>query len=96
MTEQVKFQVDGAEVVVDPKLLQGYYDEAEKFLAEEAEQKANFKDTVETVSETTKLPKRLVSKYFKAKYKESTKVDKEVGEVFGILDDVLAGGKGSA
>ncbi len=89
-TEKIKFQLnDDTEVSIDPKLLKGYYVEAAKALKSEANAKAELKATIETVSETTKLPKALVSKYFKARYKEATAKDKEVGEVFVTLDEAL-------
>jgi len=89
-TEKIKFQLnDDTEVVVDPKLLKGYLKEASTALGAEATAKASFKEVIETVSETTKLPKALVSKYFKAKYKEATAKDKEIGEVFTTLDEAV-------
>lgn len=90
MPEQIKFDIDGETVTISPAVLQGYYNEASEYLGAEADAKRDFKDVIETVSETTKLPKRIVSKYFKAKYKEATAADKEIGEVFGFLDDALA------
>lgn len=90
MTEQIKFTLkDGSEITVDPKLMRGYYSEAAKALKAEADAKVEFKDIIETVVENTGLSKRLASKYFKAKYKQATSTDKEIGEVFETLDEAL-------
>lgn len=90
MAEKIKFNLkDGTEIAVEPKLLKGYISESTKALTAEANAKAEFKATVETVAETTGLPKSLVSKYFKARFKDATEKDKETGEVFGTLDEAL-------
>jgi predicted solute-binding protein len=89
MTEQLKFTTSEGEATVDPKVMAGYYSEAATYLGQEAVAKADYKLVVETVAETTNLTKRVVSKYFKARYKEATKTDKEIGEVFEILDEAL-------
>lgn len=81
---------DDTTAVIYPEMFAGYYLEASGYLGEEVKAKAKFKEVVETVAETTKLGKRVVSKYFKAKYKASTNVDQEIGRVFAELDALPA------
>lgn len=81
---------DDTTAVIQPELFAGYYLEASGYLGTEAKAKGEFKQVVETVAETTKLSKRVVSKYFKAKFKASTGVDQEIGRVFAELDALPA------
>lgn len=93
-TAQIKFQTtDGNEVTIDPKVVNAYYARAAAQLKAARDAADEFKAIVETVSETTGLAKKHVSKYFKAKFKSATKVDKDIGELFATLDDALSGKK---
>jgi predicted solute-binding protein len=53
--------------------------------------KTEFKEMITAASEKTGLPKKVLSKYFKARFKEATKEAAEEGEVFAALDRVLDG-----
>ena len=58
-----------------------------EYLKEEAEQKRNFKEAVETIAETTGIDKKVLTKYFKQKFKEKTKEQSALGEIFAQLDE---------
>jgi hypothetical protein len=78
--------IDGTSVEIDADLFKQYQSEAFEYLREEAEQKSNFKEAVETIAETTKLDKKVLTKYFKTKFKEKTKEASALGEMFAALD----------
>ena len=76
-------------VTIESELFTGYSQEAHGILAKMANATEEYKYLVETISETTKLPKGVVSKYFKAKYNEKTAEATELGNVFEQLDGIL-------
>lgn len=74
---------------IDSKLFIGYNQEALEILEKISELQKDFKEVVETVAENTGLKKPKVSKYFKERFKDSTKQTTQVGELFAKLDEVL-------
>ena len=80
---------DGGSATIDSKLFTAYLQEAFEMLEKIEETGKDFKEWVETVAETTKLDKKYVSKYAKARYKDSTKETTELGELFSSLDEAL-------
>lgn len=83
--------VNGVSVTIDSKVFAGYTQESYKLLSDIADKNTEFKYLVETVAETTKLDKKAVSSYLKARYKESTKEPKKQAELFESLDAILEG-----
>lgn len=79
--------IDGTTVEIDVEQFKAYQTEAFEYLREEAVQKNNFKESVETIAETVKLDKKVLTKYFKSKFKEQTKEASALGELFAALDD---------
>lgn len=71
---------------VNPELLRGYRDEAFGYLRAEATAKDGFKEVIETVAETTDIPKGVLSKWFKARFKEETDKQKALAASFDALD----------
>lgn len=74
---------------IESKLFSGYAQEANTILDNIRERTLDFKEFVETVAETTKLEKKVVSKYFKARFKVATKEAKAEGDLFEQLDTIL-------
>lgn len=73
-------------VNVNPELLRKYKAEASKYLNEEANAKADFKEAVETMSETFGIDKGVLSKWLKAVYKAETKKTSDLAQAFEQLD----------
>ena len=95
------------EATIDAKIFAAYSKKAlEELAAEDAaktaakESSKDFKETVEAISLTTKLPKAEVSAYFKARYEERKPQDEDKpvgtavainrGELYTVLNSVLA------
>ena len=76
-------------IKVDAKLFAGYNKEALEVLEQISELTKDYKQIVLTVSENTGMKKSKASKYFKERFKESTKDVTAVGELFSVLDGVL-------
>jgi len=74
---------------IDSRVFTGYTQESYEILDKISELGKDFKELVETVAETTKLEKKVVSKYFKARFKEATKEPSELAVVFEQLDEIL-------
>lgn len=87
--ENITIKTSDGTASVNPELLRGYLKEGYDVLSQMDTLKDEFKDIVEAAADGTKLPKKIVSKYLKARYKASTKADKEVGDVFAKLDEVV-------
>ncbi len=81
--------VDGNNITIDNALFQGYVTEAHGYLRRMDIEKENLKLLIETVSGTTALEKKHVSKYFKAHYAATTKEPKAQAELFESLDNVV-------
>lgn len=88
MSDTVVIQnIDGNSVEIDIDQFKAYQEEAFEYLKEEAEQKRSFKESVETIAETTGIDKKVLTKYFKQKFKEKTKEQSALGEIFAQLDE---------
>lgn len=87
----VTMDVNGVNVTIDSEVFKGYTQESYGILRKIEILNEDFKLLVETVSETTKLEKKHVSKYLKARFKEATKEPKAQAEMFEALDNVLEG-----
>lgn len=74
---------------INPELLKGYRDEAFGYLAAETSAKESFKEVIETVSETTDIPKGILTKWFKARFKEETDKQKALAASFQALDEAV-------
>lgn len=74
---------------IDSRVFTGYYQESHRILDQIRELTLDYKELVETIAETTKLDKKVVSKYFKSKFKEQTKEAKVLGDMFEKLDEIL-------
>jgi len=68
-------------------LIQGYKTEAFEFLSEVESASTSFKDIVAAASETTKLPKGIISKYFKTTFKDDVKKLTEEVDIINFLND---------
>lgn len=77
------------DATVDVELLRGYTAEALGHLNKQSSYKTQFDEVVEAAVETTKLDKKVLSAYFKARFKVQTKEATEKGELFSALDDAL-------
>jgi hypothetical protein len=74
---------------IHPDVLKGYKDEAFGYLKTETEAKAGFKGVLETIEETSGIPKAIMSKWLKARYKDETEKAKELATTFQALDDAV-------
>jgi predicted solute-binding protein len=91
MANVIHIEVAGKQVEIDAELFKGYRQEAFEHLDNKNEADAQFKEVVETVAETTGLKKGIVSKYLKDSHAAKTKALKDTAEVYGVLDDAIAG-----
>ena len=87
----LSMDVNGVSVTIDSQVFLEYTQESYRILSDIVDKNTEFKYLVETISETTKLEKKDVSKYLKARFKESTKEPKQQGELFESLDAILEG-----
>lgn len=87
----LSMDVNGVSVTIDSEVFSGYTQESYRILSDIVDLNTEFKYLVETVSETTKLAKKDVSKYLKARFKEATKEPKKQADLFESLDAVLEG-----
>ena len=87
----LSMDVNGVSVTIDSEVFTGYSQESYRILSDIVDLNTEFKYLVETISETTKLEKKAVSSYLKARFKESTKEPKKQAELFESLDAVLEG-----
>lgn len=88
--DQVTITIGEESYNIDPDLLRQYAIEAYEILKREAEAKADFKGAVETMEETFGIPKTVLSKWLKARYKAETKKASELAEAFEQLDAGVA------
>jgi predicted solute-binding protein len=82
--------VNGVSVTIDSKVFLGYVQESNRILDAIEELKKDFKEVVESVVESTKLEKKDVNKYLKAKYKLATKEPKAQADLFEVLDEIVS------
>lgn len=69
------------------QLVLGYKGEAFENLSAADEAMTCFKELVAAASETTKLPKGIISKYFKTAYKDEVKKVTEEAEIISFLNE---------
>lgn len=81
--------VDGTIVTIDSNLMKAWNEEAHGYLRKIEIEQENFKLLVETVSETTKLPKAKASKYLKNRFKAANKELKAQADLFMAIDDAV-------
>jgi hypothetical protein len=74
---------------VNPELFRGYKDNIFEALAKAAKAKDQLTGEIETLSETTGIPKGVLTKYFKAKFDEKTEQAKEIAQAFDGMDELL-------
>lgn len=98
MSKKVTIETKEGNITIDAELLKQYRQRAFSALDAEQGAKQDFKDEVEAavggVESTTvegKVLKKLLTKYFKASYKEQTKEAQEMGELFGKFDEIVEG-----
>jgi len=81
--------VDGTNVTIDSALMRGWTEEAHGYLRKIEILNEDFKLLVETVSETTKLPKAKASKYLKNHFKSVNKEFKAQADLFEAIDNAV-------
>lgn len=86
MTNVTTIQVGDITATIDADVFKGYTAEAFDVQRKQDNLKTDWKILVETIAETTQLPKKEVNKYLKARYKLETKAPKLQGELFEALD----------
>lgn len=87
----VSMDVNGNTVTIDSKTFLEYSKRAYEIQQKMDGLKQEFKAEVEAAADNTKLDKKYISKYFKARYQVKTKVPKQEGELFEKLDEILVG-----
>lgn len=87
--DNIKITLADGDASVNPELLRGYLTEAHAYQKELDKQKNLLKGVIESAALSTKLPKKLVRAYFKARYNTETEAQKETGKVFEQLDEAL-------
>lgn len=78
------------DTAVDIKLMRDYTAEALGHLDKQLSYKTQFDEVVGAAAEGTGLEKKLLSAYFKARFKEQTKEASLKGAAFEALDTALA------
>ncbi len=81
--------VDGTNVTIDSDLMKAWATEAHGYLRKVEIENENFKLLVETVAETTKLPKAKASKYLKNHFKSANKELKAQADLFTAIDEAV-------
>jgi predicted solute-binding protein len=74
---------------VQPELLREYLKEAFSHLDAMNTAKLKLKEVIEAAADGTGLSKKLVGKYFKARYSAKVKETTELGALFERLDEVV-------
>lgn len=74
---------------VHPEVLRQYTREAFGHFDAMNTAKEELKQMIEAAAEGTKLPKKLIRKYLKAKYDAKVKETTELGNLFSALDEAL-------
>ena len=69
------------------QLVQNYKSEALEHLSNVESANQQYKDIVAAASETTKLPKKIIGKYFKACFADKVKNLTDEAEVIGFLNE---------
>ena len=73
--------------VEQKQLILGYKSEALEHLSNVETANAQYKDIVAAASETTKLPKKIIGKYFKTCYADKVNELTEEADIIGFLND---------
>ena len=74
---------------INTELFSGQYQEALRVLCEVEALQQEYKDIVEQSAKDSKLKPAKISKYFKARFKATTKSVVEEGSLFEALNEVL-------
>lgn len=69
------------------QLVQNYKSEALEHLSNVESANQQYKDIVAAASETTKLPKKIIGKYFKTCFQDKIEELTEEADVISFLDD---------
>jgi hypothetical protein len=95
--KKITIETGEGNITIDAELLKEYRQRAFETLKAQDEAKLEFKEEVDAAAdgaESTTVEKKvlvkILGKYFKAAYKDSTKEAKELGEVFAALDEAVA------
>lgn len=84
---KVVVEIGGTSIELDAELLKEYKKEAFGYLEAEANSKSDFKNAIEAQAETLGIDKKILTKYIKSAFKDATKEQSELGEIFAALDD---------
>jgi hypothetical protein len=76
---------------VDPELLKKYKDEAFDYLHNVEHNNTLFKELVDTISETTDIPKKDIRGWLKARYADKVKALKQQSLTMEALDAAVEG-----
>ena len=85
----LSMDVNGVSVTIESELFLENVKESNRILDDIESLKIDHKDLVEAMADATKLEKKDVRSYLKAKYKAATKEPKAQGVLFEALDGVL-------
>lgn len=89
MTNVTTITTPDGDVTINSELFTGYNQEAQILLRKINNLQEEFKLVVEAVADATKMKKAKVSKYYKERFKDSTKETSATGELFAKLDEIL-------
>lgn len=89
MSTVLSMDVEGDTVTIDTKLFIEEVKRSNDILAQIESLKQDHKDIIESVFDTTKLPKKYVGKYLKARFKAETKKPKQDAAIFETLDQAV-------
>lgn len=89
MNNVLSMDVDGDTVTINTKVFLEEVKRSNDILAQIDVLKQDHKDIVESVFDATKLSKKYVSKYLRARYKAETKKPRQEGDIFAKLDEAV-------
>ena len=84
--EQIGIPTEDGVKNIPPDMLNQYRKDAFEALEKETKAKSEFKELVETVEEVTGIKKGVISKWFKARFKDETEKVSALGKTFEALD----------
>jgi hypothetical protein len=85
--EQIGIPTEDGVKNIHPDVLNQYRRDAFAALTQETKAKAEFKELVEAVEEATGIKKGVISKWFKASFKDETEKVSALGKTFEALDE---------
>lgn len=85
----IAIKIGETTATVDPELLLEWVKESNANFNAIEKVKTEHKELVTTIVETTKIPKKLVNKFLRARFKESTEEESQAGNVIRQLDEAL-------